>query len=82
MSAPALTNLQRELLHLSSADLTDDELREVRTVLARHFAEKATAGFEAFATERDLSPEDTDRWAHDHHRASPAGGDGAAGEDA
>ncbi|WP_412061796.1 hypothetical protein [Rubrivirga sp. IMCC45206] len=79
MPAPALTNLQRELLDLFATDLSEDELREVRTVLARHFAEKATAGFEAFAAERGLSPEDTDRWAHDHHRASPAGGNGATG---
>ncbi len=77
MPVPALTNLQREILNLFALDLPDDELREVRRLLARHFAEKATAGFDAFADEHGLSPEDTDRWAYEHRRASTSGGDGA-----
>ena len=76
MPAPALTNLQRELLDLFALDLPDDELREVRRLLARHFADKAAAGFDAFADEHGLTPEDTDRWAFEHRR-SPMGGDGA-----
>ena len=76
MPAPALTNLQRELLDLFALDLPDDELREVRRLLARHFADKATAGFDAFADEHGLTPEDTDRWAFEHRR-SPTAGDGA-----
>lgn len=64
-AAPPLTNLQRELLDLFALDLPEDELREIQRLLARHFAEKATAGFDAFADERGLSPEDTDRWTYD-----------------
>lgn len=73
----ALTNLQRELLDLFALDLADDELDEVRRLLASHFAEKATAGFDEFAGQRGLSTEDTDRWAFEHHRAS-TGGAGAS----
>ena len=69
-TVPSLTNLQRELLDLFALDLPEDELREVKRLLARHFAEKATAGFDAFADEQGLSPEDTDRWAYEHRRAS------------
>jgi len=76
-AAPPLTNLQRELLDLFALDLPEDELREVKRLLARHFAEKATAGFDAFADEHGLSPEDTDRWAYEHRRASTSYGDGA-----
>ncbi len=76
-----LTNLQRELLDLFALDLRDEELREVKRLLARHFAEKATAGFEGFADERGLSVEDTDAWASEHHRASIHGGDGASASD-
>lgn len=65
----SLTNLQRELLDLFALDLPEDELREIGRLLARHFAEKATAGFEAFADERGLSAEHVDSWAFEHHRA-------------
>ena len=77
MPAPALTNLQRELLDLFALDLADDELREVRRLLARHFADKATAGSDKLADQQGLSAEDTDRWAFEHRRAS-TGGDGAS----
>ncbi|WP_412068914.1 hypothetical protein [Rubrivirga sp. IMCC43871] len=81
MPAPALTNLQRELLDLFATDLSEDELREVRTLLARHFAEKATAAFDRLADDRGLSADDLGRLAHGHERARtdrPASaGDGA-----
>lgn len=77
-AAPPLTNLQRELLDLFALDLPEDELREVKRLLARHFAEKATAGFDAFADEQGLSAKDTDRWAYEHRRASTSYGDGAS----
>lgn len=73
--APSLTNLQRELLELFSLDLPEGELHEVKRLLARHFADKATAGFESFAVEQGLSPEDTDHWAIEHRRASTNNGD-------
>jgi hypothetical protein len=79
-AAPPLTNLQRELLDLFALDLPEDELREVKRLLARHFAEKATTGFDTFADEQGLSPEDTDRWAYEHRRASTNSGDGAPDE--
>lgn len=80
MPTPALTNLQRELLDLFATDLSDDDLREVRQVLARHFAGKATAAFDHFADAEGMTPEDTDRWAFGHERARtdrPAAGDDA-----
>ena len=76
-AAPPLTNVRRELLDLFTLDLPKDELREVKRLLARHFAEKATVGFDAFADEQGLAPEDTDRWAYEHRRAATSHGDGA-----
>ena len=67
---PALTNLQRELLGLFALDLSDDDLREVRRLLGRHFASKAADTFEAFADAEGLSPEDSDRWAFEHRSRS------------
>lgn len=55
------------------------------TYHARHFAEKATAGFDAFADslprssgEQGLSPDDTDRWASEHSRTPTKRGSGSA----
>ena len=72
MPAPesALTNLQRELLTLFATDLSEDELREVRTLLARHFARKATDAFDQLVEERSLTPADLEALAHGHERAS------------
>lgn len=75
MPAPTLTNLQRELLDLFALDLSDADLREVRRLLGRHFASKATDAFDAFADAEGLSPEDTDRWAFDHQRRSAPSAD-------
>ena len=79
--AATLTNLQRELLGLFSTDLTDDELREVRTLLARHFADRATVAFDASTEARGLAPGDVDAWASGHERARTdrpgSAGDGA-----
>ena len=77
MPAPTLTNLQRELLDLFATELSDDELRDVRHVLAQHFAARATVAFDRFADDRGFTPEETDRWAFGHDRGNRASGDGA-----
>lgn len=65
---PTLTNLQRELLRIGALELPDEELKEVKLLLARYFAQKASGEFESFARERGLSPEETDTWAFEHFR--------------
>jgi hypothetical protein len=80
-AAPPLTNLQRELLDLFALDLTEDDLREVKRLLARHFAEKASADFDVYAEEHGLSPEDTDRWAYEHRRAARESRGGVSGSE-
>ena len=74
-----LSKAQIELLALFERDLPEEEWLEVRRLIARHFAEKATASFDAFAEEQGLSVEETDRWASEHHRATTRG-DGASDE--
>ena len=65
-----LSKAQIELLALFERDLPEEEWVELRRLIARHFAEKATAGFDAFAEKRGLSVEETDRWAFEHYRTS------------
>ena len=65
-----LSKAQIELLALFERDLPEEEWIELRRLIARYFAEKATASFDAFAENRGPSAEETDQWAFEHHRAS------------
>lgn len=64
------TNLQRELLELFAFDVPEEELRQIKALLARHFAEKATSEMDRFMGEQNLTREDLERWAHEHERAA------------
>ena len=65
-----LSKAQIELLALFERDLPEEEWIELRCLITRYFAEKATAGFDAFAEKRGLSVEETDRWAFEHRRST------------
>ena len=57
-----LTNLQLELLRLYGTDLADEELEEVRKLLARFIAQKAVREADRVWDERGLTNEDMDAW--------------------
>ena len=57
-----LTNLQLELLKLYGTDLADEELEEVRQLLARFFARKTVREADQLWDERGLTNEDMDAW--------------------
>ena len=83
MSTPLpkkLSKAQIELLALFERDLPEEEWIELRRLIARHFAEKATAGLDAFAEARGLSVEETDRWAFEHRRSTSQKGTSASDE--
>lgn len=67
---PPLTNLQLELLKLFGRDVPEEQLLEIRDLLARYFAERATEAMDRIVEERGLTPDDIERWAHEHHRAT------------
>ena len=60
-----LTNLQMELLKLYAMRLSDDQLLEVKQVLARHFAKRLTRRVDGLWQERGLTAADMDRWLSD-----------------
>ena len=66
---PPLTNVQRELLTLFALDVPDQDLVELRRLLARFFAERATSGMDQIARERGLTDDDFRRWADGHERS-------------
>lgn len=57
-----LTNLQLELLKIYSFDINDDQLLEIKQLLARYFAEKATEEADKLWEENGWTNETMREW--------------------
>ena len=66
--APPLTNVQRELLDVFALDVPESDLIELRRVLARFFADRATDAMDRVIQERGLTDDDFSAWAEGHDR--------------
>lgn len=82
MTAPALkfpittnklSNLQVELLKVFAFDLTEEQLLEVRSLLARYFAEKASDRMDLLWDQNNWSAETMKSWGEEHLRTSQNG---------
>lgn len=60
MIQPSLTNLQVELLQLFSLNLPDNELLEIKRLLAKHFADKASDEMDRLWEENNWSDDTMD----------------------
>ncbi len=60
-----LTNLQMEILELYSTNLVEDELNELKAVLAKFYAEKAIREADWLWDERNLSDRDMEKWLNE-----------------
>ena len=67
---PPLTNLQLELLKLYANQLPEEQLFEIKLLLGRFFAQKATDAMQKTWQEQQLSPEEMKKWANEHHRVT------------
>jgi hypothetical protein len=65
---PPLTNLQLELLKLYANQLSEEQLLEIKMLLGRYFAQKATEAMEKTWQEQQLTPDDMKKWANEHNR--------------
>lgn len=63
-----LTNLQLELLKIFSIPLKEDQLREIKTLLSRYFANKASEEMDALWDENNWTDETMREWAQEHMR--------------
>ncbi|MCP4400755.1 MAG: hypothetical protein GY801_26070 [bacterium] len=63
-----LSNLQLELLKLFHYELTDQELLDIKDLLARYFAQKATDAMEDFWESHNLHDAAIDEWLNEHQR--------------
>ncbi len=57
-----LTNLQVELLKLFSLELSEEELIEIRRMLARYFADRASDEMDRLWEANDWSDKTMDEW--------------------
>jgi len=63
-----LNNLQLELLKLYSRGLSDDALLEVKSILAKYFAERASDEMDKVWDENGLTGSDMTAWVNEHNR--------------
>lgn len=57
-----LTNLQLELLKIYSFDIDEEQLLEIKNLLAKYFAEKATSEADRLWDERGWTNETMEDW--------------------
>ena len=65
ITQPPLTNLQMELLQLYSLKLSDNELLQVKEVLAKYFAHRLGKHVDQLWQEKGLTAEDMEQWLID-----------------
>ncbi len=65
---PPLTNLQLELLKLYANQLSEEQLLEIKMLLGKYFAQKATEAMEKTWQEQQLTPDDMKQWTNEHNR--------------
>lgn len=65
-----LTNLQLELLKYFQYDLNETQLLEIKQLLTRYFAERATKQMDKMWDEKGWSNETMEKWLNEHNRIS------------
>ncbi len=62
------TNLQLELLEMFDYELPDNQLNEIRDMLVRYFADKASDEMDRLWEENNWSNETMKAWGEEHMR--------------
>ncbi len=63
-----LTNLQLEILKLYSLDLTEDDLSDLKNVLACHFADRLSRRVDRIWHKKGLTNQDMDKLLNDENQ--------------
>jgi hypothetical protein len=67
-TAQKLTNVQIELLKLFQYDLPEKQLIEIKNILAKYFAQSATAEMDKLWEEKGWDNDTMNEWANEHLR--------------
>ncbi|HHT9137291.1 MAG TPA: hypothetical protein ACFYEK_08630 [Candidatus Wunengus sp. YC60] len=60
-----LTNLQKEILKLYSTEMAEDDLNDLKTLLAKYYAKKAIKEADKIWDEKKISNSDMDIWLNE-----------------
>lgn len=71
-ASPRFSNMQLELLRLYSRDLSDEELGEIKQLLARYFAEKLSLRADQVWKEKGWTDETMEEFLHTKMRRKSA----------
>ncbi len=69
-TANRLTNLQLELLKVFSFDLSEQQIIEIRELLAKYFAEQAAGEMDRLWEQNNWSNNTMEKWANEHLRTT------------
>jgi len=69
-SSNRLTNLQLELIKLFNYNLSERQLLEVKDMLSKYFAGKATEEMDKIWKDEGLTNDTMEAWANEHMRSS------------
>lgn len=67
-SSGRLTNLQIELLKMFNYDLAENQLKDIRNILGKYFAETARTEMDKLWEQEGWSDETMEQWANEHLR--------------
>jgi len=67
-AAKRLTNLQLELLEVFKYELSEEQIKEIRSLLANYFAEKVTNDIDKLFEEKGWGEEKIEEWSKEHMR--------------
>ncbi len=65
MSQP-LTKLQLEILKIYSTGISEDELKELKIILAEHYAKKAVQAADDYYQKNNLTDSDMELWLNEN----------------
>lgn len=66
----SFSNLQLELLKLYANGVSDKQLEEIKWLLGKYFAEKATEEMNKIISDKNITAEDIVRQSKEHYRSA------------
>lgn len=63
-----LTNLQLELLKIFKFDISNDQIKEIRALLASYFAQKVDSEMDSLFESNKWGAEKIEEWSREHMR--------------
>ena len=67
-TAKKLTKIQLELLKLFSVDLSEEQFKEIKTLLTNYFADKVTSEMDKLFEDNKWGADQIEKWSNEHMR--------------